>query len=97
VPEIDPVIVVDGANGVGASKLLELQKRLDMIKIFIRNTGQDDIRSLNFQVGADYVQKEKVMPQSFDKMDLEGRRYSLCNLNGTALMYVLCLQLLKLT
>ncbi|CAM6128767.1 unnamed protein product [Calypogeia fissa] len=74
VSEIDPVVVVDGANGVGASKLFQLQEKLETLKMEIRNTGQDGKSMLNFCVGADYVQKEKVLPQSFHKTEDAERR-----------------------
>lgn len=66
---------MDGANGVGAIKLLQLQKKLKILEMHIRNNGQDGRGILNLGVGADYVQKEKVLPENFDKTEDAELRY----------------------
>ncbi|CAI0401616.1 unnamed protein product, partial [Linum tenue] len=60
-------LVVDGANGVGSEKLEGLKKSLDGLDIEIRNTGKEGV--LNEGVGADFVQKEKILPQEFGPKD----------------------------
>lgn len=59
-------LIVDGADGVGGEKLEKLKTRLAYLTIDIRNCG-DGV--LNEGVGADYVQKEKVVPRSFGPVD----------------------------
>lgn len=59
-------LIVDGADGVGGEKLEKLKTRLGYLTIDIRNCG-DGV--LNEGVGADYVQKEKVVPRSFGPAD----------------------------
>ncbi|CAN1155918.1 Phosphoacetylglucosamine mutase [Linum perenne] len=70
----DNKLVVDGANGVGGEKLEGLSKSLDGLNIEIRNSGKG---VLNEGVGADYVQKEKVLPLEFDSKDVGIRCASL--------------------
>ncbi|XP_024537107.1 phosphoacetylglucosamine mutase [Selaginella moellendorffii] len=55
-------IVVDGANGVGARKLLDLQMLIEGLNLEVRNSGEGE---LNHLAGADFVQKEKVLPAGF--------------------------------
>ena len=62
-------VVVDGANGVGGGKLEVLQKQLNGLSIEIRNYGKDG-GVLNEGVGADFVQKEKVVPNGFGSQDV---------------------------
>lgn len=57
-------LVVDGANGVGGVKLKVLEKLLNDLVIEVRNCGEDG-GVLNDGVGADYVQKEKIVPHGF--------------------------------
>lgn len=59
-------LVVDGADGVGGEKLEKLKSSLGYITIDVRNCG-DGV--LNEGVGADYVQKEKVVPRGFGPAD----------------------------
>ncbi|KAL0326575.1 UNVERIFIED_CONTAM: Phosphoacetylglucosamine mutase, partial [Sesamum angustifolium] len=59
-------LIVDGADGVGGEKLEKLKTRLGYLTIDVRNYG-DGV--LNEGVGADYVQKEKVVPRSFGTAD----------------------------
>lgn len=59
-------LIVDGADGVGGEKLEKLKARLGYLTIDVRNCG-DGV--LNEGVGADFVQKEKVVPRSFGPAD----------------------------
>ncbi|OIV92808.1 hypothetical protein TanjilG_00942 [Lupinus angustifolius] len=61
-------LVVDGANGVGGVKLKALEKLLSGLVIEVRNSSEDG-GVLNDGVGADYVQKEKVVPHGFGSKD----------------------------
>ena len=61
-------LIVDGANGVGGEKLERLNKILNGLDIEIRNSGKQGV--LNEGVGADYVQKEKVVPCKFGPADV---------------------------
>ncbi|XP_057449713.1 phosphoacetylglucosamine mutase [Lotus japonicus] len=61
-------LIVDGANGVGGVKLKVLQKLLNVLDIEVRNSS-DDEGVLNDGAGADYVQKEKVVPRAFGSKD----------------------------
>ena len=65
----DDKLVVDGANGVGGEKLEVLKKILNSMVIEVRNSGKEG-GVLNEGVGADYVQKEKVVPQGFYLKDV---------------------------
>lgn len=65
-------LIVDCANGVGGEKLQVLKEKLSWSDVEIRNSGKEGI--LNEQVGADYVQKDKVAPQGFGPSDV-GIRY----------------------
>ncbi|KAJ4845188.1 hypothetical protein Tsubulata_037679 [Turnera subulata] len=67
-------LIVDSANGVGAEKLENLKKMLDSLVIEVRNSGEG---ILNEGVGADYVQKEKVVPEGFGPTDVGIRCASL--------------------
>ncbi|KAI4371483.1 hypothetical protein MLD38_019712 [Melastoma candidum] len=69
-------LVVDGANGVGAEKLELLIKMLDVSFIEVRNNGKGG-GILNEGVGADYVQKERVVPDGFGGDDVGIRCASL--------------------
>lgn len=62
-------LVVDGANGVGGLKLKVLKNSLNDLMIEIRNSG-DEGGVLNEGVGADFVQKEKVVPHGFNSKDI---------------------------
>lgn len=67
--DVDDKLVVDGSNGVGGEKLEVLKKVLNNLVIDVRNSGKEG-GVLNEGVGADYVQKEKVLPSSFGSQDL---------------------------
>ncbi|XP_047338593.1 phosphoacetylglucosamine mutase [Impatiens glandulifera] len=69
-------LIIDGANGVGGDKLESLVKMINGFDVEIRNTGKEG-GVLNEEVGADYVQKEKVTPQGFDMADVGTRCASL--------------------
>ncbi|KAI4315164.1 hypothetical protein L6164_028005 [Bauhinia variegata] len=73
---INDKLVVDGANGVGGVKLKVLEKLLNGLIIEVRNSGEDG-GILNEGVGADYVQKEKVVPHGFGSKDVGTRCASL--------------------
>ncbi|XP_019090063.1 PREDICTED: phosphoacetylglucosamine mutase-like, partial [Camelina sativa] len=69
-------LLVDGANGVGGQKIEELRGSLSNLGLEIRNTGRDG-GVLNEGVGADFVQKEKVVPLGFGLKDVGMRCASL--------------------
>lgn len=73
--EADEKLVVDGANGVGGEKIEVLKKMLNGLLIEVRNSGKGGV--LNEGVGADYVQKERVVPQGFGSKDVGIRCASL--------------------
>ncbi|CAN6547215.1 unnamed protein product [Malus baccata var. baccata] len=65
--DVDDKLVVDGANGTTLTGLV----------IEIRNSGKEGAGVLNEGVGADHVQKEKVVPCSFGSQDVGIRCASL--------------------
>lgn len=69
--EGDDKLVVDGANGIGGEKLLMLKEMLNLkgLEIEVRNSGREG-GVLNEGVGADFVQKEKVVPSGFSSQDV---------------------------
>ncbi|PSS11611.1 Phosphoacetylglucosamine mutase [Actinidia chinensis var. chinensis] len=68
VNKMNDKLIVDGANGMGGEKLELLKKILNGLDIEIRNSGKQGV--LNEGVGADYVQKEKVVPCKFGPADV---------------------------
>lgn len=64
-------LLVDGANGVGGEKLLVLKEMLNLkgLEIEVRNSGKGG-GVLNEGVGADFVQKEKIVPSGFGSQDV---------------------------
>ncbi|XP_021288468.1 phosphoacetylglucosamine mutase [Herrania umbratica] len=74
--KLDNRVVVDGADGVGGEKLAVLKNMLTDLVIEVRNSGEDG-GLLNDGVGADYVQKEKVVPRGFGSNDVGIRCASL--------------------
>ncbi|EOY13257.1 Phosphoglucosamine mutase-related isoform 2 [Theobroma cacao] len=76
VNKLDNRVVVDGADGVGGEKLLVLKNILTDLVNEVRNSGKDG-GLLNDGVGADYVQKEKVVPRGFGSNDVGKRCASL--------------------
>lgn len=67
---MDTKVVVDGANGVGGRKLEELKQLLKGLTFEVRNLGVEGDGVLNENVGADHVQKEKIVPCGFDSNDV---------------------------
>jgi len=67
---VDAKLLVDGANGVGGGKLEELKGILTGLEIEVRNLGRKGEGVLNEKVGADHVQKEKVVPCGFGSHDV---------------------------
>lgn len=65
---VNDKVIVDGANGVGGVKLKDLGKLLNALAIEVQNSSEDG-GVLNDGVGADYVQKEKVVPHGFGSKD----------------------------
>ncbi|XP_022928752.1 phosphoacetylglucosamine mutase-like [Cucurbita moschata] len=65
----DHKLVVDGANGVGGQKLKLLKESLNGLAIEIRSSGNGE-GVLNEGVGADFVQKEKIVPRNFGSLDV---------------------------
>lgn len=69
-------LIVDGANGVGGEKLEVVKKTLSSLVIQIRNSGREGEGVLNQGVGADFVQKEKIVPSGFGQIDV-GKRLAI--------------------
>ncbi|KAL3497695.1 hypothetical protein ACH5RR_040427 [Cinchona calisaya] len=67
-------LIVDGADGVGGEKLENLKGMLSGLHIEVRNSGDG---LLNEGVGADYVQKEKIVPRGFGPAEVGVRCASL--------------------
>lgn len=65
---------MDAANGVGASKLLLLQKITPSLKLQVRNSGFEGEGLLNEGCGADFVQKERIPPRGFDSSSDKSKR-----------------------
>ncbi|MCL7046305.1 hypothetical protein MKW94_015059 [Papaver nudicaule] len=70
-------LIVDGANGVGGEKLEVVKKTLSGLVIQVRNSGKEGEGVLNQGVGADFVQKEKIVPSGFGQIDVGKRCASL--------------------
>ncbi|XP_073288154.1 phosphoacetylglucosamine mutase-like [Primulina huaijiensis] len=66
--------IVDCADGVGGEEIEKLNTRLRDLNIEARNTGAG---VLNDCVGADFVQKEKIVPRGFGPYDFGVRCASL--------------------
>ena len=69
-------LIVDAANGVGASKLIQLQEVTPSLKLQVRNCGTEGEGLLNDGVGADFVQKEKIPPGGFTVLKDVSKRCS---------------------
>ncbi|KMS97835.1 hypothetical protein BVRB_5g123290 [Beta vulgaris subsp. vulgaris] len=69
-------VVVDGANGVGGDKLEVLKHLCGGLIIEVRNSSKGE-GALNEGVGADFVQKEKVVPSGFSPSEIGLRCASL--------------------
>lgn len=61
-------VLVDGANGVGGDKLEMLKDLFEDGALEIRNSSKSG-GVLNEGVGADFVQKEKIVPFGFSAAD----------------------------
>ncbi|KAL6641530.1 hypothetical protein ACP70R_019711 [Stipagrostis hirtigluma subsp. patula] len=70
-------LIVDGANGIGGVKLQEIKAELSGLHIVVRNSGLEGEGILNEMCGADFVQKEKVLPRGFSPEDVGVRCASL--------------------
>ncbi|EPS63990.1 hypothetical protein M569_10791 [Genlisea aurea] len=70
---VDDELIVDAADGVGGEKLETLKSKLSL-NVQVRNRGAG---VLNDGVGADYVQKEKLVPRGFGPPDAGKRCASL--------------------
>ncbi|KAF8085414.1 hypothetical protein N665_0667s0011 [Sinapis alba] len=79
-------LVLDGANGVGGEKMEELRGYLSNLDVEIRNTGREG-GVLNEGVGADFVQKEKVVPLGFGLKDDVGVRCASFDGDADRLVY----------
>ncbi|XP_056687164.1 phosphoacetylglucosamine mutase isoform X2 [Spinacia oleracea] len=69
VSKSNDIVVVDGANGVGGDKLEILRELCGDLSIEVRNSSKGE-GVLNKGVGADFVQKEKVVPSGFGRSDV---------------------------
>lgn len=69
-------LIVDGSNGVGGEKLEAVRKTLSSLVIQVRNSGKEGEGVLNHGVGADFVQKEKIVPSGFGQIDV-GKRLAI--------------------
>ncbi|XP_065003706.1 phosphoacetylglucosamine mutase-like isoform X1 [Musa acuminata AAA Group] len=85
---LDTELVVDGANGVGGDKLEQLKKMVTGLDISVKNTGKKGEGMLNESCGADYVQKEKVVPSGFGP-DYVGVRCASLDGDADRLVYFL--------
>ncbi|KAF0920016.1 hypothetical protein E2562_032499 [Oryza meyeriana var. granulata] len=65
-------LIVDGANGIGGLKLEEIKPKISGLDIHVRNSGRGE-GILNEKCGADFVQKEKVVPLGFVPEDVSFR------------------------
>ncbi|KAJ0261135.1 Phosphoacetylglucosamine mutase [Hirschfeldia incana] len=80
-------LVLDGANGVGGEKMEELVRGyLGNLDVEVRNTGREG-GVLNEGVGADFVQKEKVVPLGFGLKDDVGVRCASFDGDADRLVY----------
>ncbi|KAL6548211.1 hypothetical protein OROGR_008632 [Orobanche gracilis] len=85
---VNDKLTVDGADGVGGEKLRKLKAELSsFLTIDVRNCGEG---VLNEGVGADYVQKEKVVPRGFGHADA-GIRCASLDGDADRLVYFLVL------
>ncbi|KAL5197175.1 hypothetical protein ABZP36_000687 [Zizania latifolia] len=68
-------LIVDGANGIGGLKLEEIKAKISGLDIDVRNSGKGE-GILNERCGADFVQKDKVVPIGFGLEDVGFRSTS---------------------
>ncbi|GFW60042.1 phosphoacetylglucosamine mutase [Trichonephila clavipes] len=67
-----PEVYVDGANGIGALKLKELQTYIDKLQFKIFNDGSTGV--LNYKCGADFVNISQQPPEGCEV--ISGKRYA---------------------
>ncbi|GFQ82577.1 phosphoacetylglucosamine mutase [Trichonephila clavata] len=67
-----PEVYVDGANGIGALKLKELQSYIDKLQFKIFNDGSTGV--LNYKCGADFVNISQQPPEGCEVIN--GKRYA---------------------
>uniref|UniRef100_A0A453R7J1 Phosphoacetylglucosamine mutase n=3 Tax=Aegilops tauschii subsp. strangulata TaxID=200361 RepID=A0A453R7J1_AEGTS len=70
IDELNEKLIVDGANGIGGLKLEQIKPNLARLDILVRNSGKEGEGILNERCGADFVQKEKVLPLGFGPNDV---------------------------
>ncbi|KAM3188753.1 hypothetical protein ACQJBY_067613 [Aegilops geniculata] len=70
IDELNEKLIVDGANGIGGLKLEQIKPNLARLDIIVRNSGKEGEGILNERCGADFVQKEKVLPLGFGPNDV---------------------------
>ncbi|KAK3159737.1 hypothetical protein QOZ80_1BG0050430 [Eleusine coracana subsp. coracana] len=75
--ELAKKLIVDGANGIGGVKLEQIKTELSGLDIVVRNSGKEGEGILNHMCGADFVQKERVIPHGFSSEDVGVRCASL--------------------
>ncbi|XP_074317816.1 phosphoacetylglucosamine mutase [Silene latifolia] len=80
-------VLVDGANGVGGDKLEIFSEICDGLLVEVRNSSKGE-GILNELVGADFVQKEKVLPVGFGPNDA-GKRCASFDGDADRLVYFL--------
>lgn len=63
-------IILDCANGVGAKTMREILKRVDFTKYLqFELINEAELEFLNAQCGAEYVQKDQLVPRSWNHPD----------------------------
>ena len=70
IDDLNEKLIVDGANGIGGLKLEQIKSNLARLDILVRNSGKEGDGILNERCGADFVQKEKVLPLGFGPNDV---------------------------
>ncbi|XP_037459451.1 phosphoacetylglucosamine mutase-like [Triticum dicoccoides] len=70
IDDLNEKLIVDGANGIGGLKLEQIKSNLARLDILVRNSGKEGEGILNERCGADFVQKEKVLPLGFGPNDV---------------------------
>ncbi|GFS55480.1 phosphoacetylglucosamine mutase [Nephila pilipes] len=78
-----PEVFVDGANGIGALKLKELQLYIDKLQFKIFNDGSTGV--LNFKCGADFVKVGQSPPEGCEI--ISGKRYASFDGDADRLVY----------
>eukprot|EP01029_Cantina_marsupialis_P028693 TRINITY_DN777886_c0_g1_i1.p1 TRINITY_DN777886_c0_g1~~TRINITY_DN777886_c0_g1_i1.p1 ORF type:complete len:558 (+),score=202.79 TRINITY_DN777886_c0_g1_i1:28-1701(+) len=73
-------LIIDGANGIGASKAFKLRDIFPSLNIEVRNVGSG---RLNHHCGAEFLQKKRLIPQEFSA-DNVGPEDRCCAYDGDA-------------